>query len=396
MSKSADGSERRTAQRRRRQRRATDVNSVEILESMSDGFAAVDREWRYTYVNRAAERNARLGRDEMLGRTLWEVFPEFVGSQFESACRRAMDEGVTVHFEEYCAPLDSWFEQTIYPAADGITVYVRDITERKRAEQASRFLADASKSLAALVDYGSTMQKVARLAVPFFADWCAVDLVEASGSLRRVAFIHRDPAREAAGHAAAAMPGASAPLSPREAVRSARTFVRLLGEPEPQRSPDEARALAALGHASWIVVPIAGRVRVLGALTVGQASPERAFGEDSVAWVRDLARRAALEVENARLHDMVQRSREQASRATVRGKLLQEVAASLSEALTPTEVSETVVARAREALKAPWWTDWDVFHQGELQAAMLGKKTPLEAVKASAAEAKRLKAEFKK
>src|SRR3712207_3660738 len=136
MSKSADGAERRTGQRRRRRRRATDVNSVEILESMSDGFVAVDREWRYTYVNRAAERNARLRRDEMLGRTLWEVFPEFVGSQFESACRRAMGEGVTVHFEEYCAPLGAWFEQTIYPAADGITVYVRDITERKRMEAA--------------------------------------------------------------------------------------------------------------------------------------------------------------------------------------------------------------------------------------------------------------------
>ena len=100
MSKSADGSERRTAQRRRGQRRATDVNSADILESMSDGFAAVDRGWRYTYVNRAAERNTRLGRDEMLGRTLWEVFPEFAGSQFESSCRRAMDEGVSVHCEE--------------------------------------------------------------------------------------------------------------------------------------------------------------------------------------------------------------------------------------------------------------------------------------------------------
>jgi PAS domain S-box-containing protein len=136
MSKSADGSERRTAQRRRTQRRATDENSVEILESMSDGFAAVDREWRYTYVNRAAERNTRLRRDEMLGRALWEVFPDFAGSQFESACRRAMNEGVTVHFEEYCAPLDTWFEQTMYPAADGITVYGRDITERKRMEAA--------------------------------------------------------------------------------------------------------------------------------------------------------------------------------------------------------------------------------------------------------------------
>src|SRR4029077_11977460 len=75
------------------------------------------------------------------------------------------------------------------------TAYLRDITERKRAEQASRFLADASTSLAALVDDGSTMQNVARLAVPSFADWCAVDLLEPDGSLRRVAVAHVDPSK---------------------------------------------------------------------------------------------------------------------------------------------------------------------------------------------------------
>jgi len=201
-------------------------------------------------------------------------------------------------------------------------------------------------------DPGVMLAAMARALVPRFADWCAADLVEPAGGLRRVAFVHREPSREATGYEAASIPGASAPLAPRDAVRAARTFARLAGEAEPERRPEERRALAALGDASWIVVPIAGRVRVLGALTLGQATPERAFVDRDVAWVRDLARRAALEVENARLHDMVQRSREQAGRATVRGKLLQEVAASLSEALTPTEVIETVVARAREGLRA--------------------------------------------
>ena len=123
MSDSTQRSERRKAQPRRTKRHQMDHSSVEILESMSDGVVAIDREWRYTYVNRAAEHNAGLRRDEMLGRRLWEVFHEFTGSQFESACRRAMDEGVTVHFEEYCAPLDRWFEHAVYPAADGLTVY---------------------------------------------------------------------------------------------------------------------------------------------------------------------------------------------------------------------------------------------------------------------------------
>ena len=115
-----------------------DVSTEVILESMSDGFAAVDREWRFTYVNRAAGRHARLSREEMLGRNVWEVYPTFGGSQFERACRRAMDEGLTVRFEEFCAPLDVWFEQTVYPSAEGIAVYARAITKRKRAEEELR------------------------------------------------------------------------------------------------------------------------------------------------------------------------------------------------------------------------------------------------------------------
>jgi PAS fold len=68
----------------------------------------------------------------MLGRRNSEVFPEFTGSELESASRRAMNEGATVLFEEYCAPLDRWFEQTVYPAFDGVTVDVRDVTSRKQ------------------------------------------------------------------------------------------------------------------------------------------------------------------------------------------------------------------------------------------------------------------------
>jgi hypothetical protein len=75
-----------------------------------------------------------------------------------------------------------------------------DITARKRAEDDSRFLADASATLAAVVDYQSTLQKVARLAVPSFAEWCAVDMLEPDGSLRRLAVAHVDPTKIALAH----------------------------------------------------------------------------------------------------------------------------------------------------------------------------------------------------
>ena len=72
--------------------------------------------------------------------------------------------------------------------------------ETKAAEERTRFLADASAELAVLTDYRTTLQKVAGLSVPYFADWCAVDVQEADGSIQRVAVAHRDPARVALAH----------------------------------------------------------------------------------------------------------------------------------------------------------------------------------------------------
>jgi PAS domain S-box-containing protein len=138
MSESVDEHDRRIGRRRRMKRRVTDEDTALILESMSDAFASLDREWRYTYVNAAMERIVHLGRNELLGKSAWEMFPEAIGTPFESATRRAMNEGITVHIEEYYAPYDRWFELTVYPSPDGISVYVRDITERRQMEEALR------------------------------------------------------------------------------------------------------------------------------------------------------------------------------------------------------------------------------------------------------------------
>src|ERR1700687_5018865 len=107
---------------------------IPLWGPMSDALIALDRKWRYIHLNEAEERIVRRGRGDLLGRTIWEVFPELLGTKVETTCRRAMDEGVTVHFEEYCPPLDAWFEGTVCRAADGVTVEARDITERKRHE----------------------------------------------------------------------------------------------------------------------------------------------------------------------------------------------------------------------------------------------------------------------
>jgi PAS domain S-box-containing protein len=115
-----------------------------ILESMSDTFSAVDREWRYTYLNERAMRRIRrrrgeeLRREDFLGKSCWEVFPELVGSAIYQKYYEAMREQRTVHFEAYSTASESWIEVNAYPSEDGLSIYTRDITERNRAEEKLR------------------------------------------------------------------------------------------------------------------------------------------------------------------------------------------------------------------------------------------------------------------
>jgi PAS domain S-box-containing protein len=109
-----------------------------ILESISDAFFALDHAWRFTYLNDEAERLLGRGRGELLGRSVWEEFPEAVGSTFQEHYERAVSGGRTVQFQAFYPPLDTWFEVRAYPSPDGLSVYFRNVNEEKRADEARR------------------------------------------------------------------------------------------------------------------------------------------------------------------------------------------------------------------------------------------------------------------
>jgi PAS domain S-box-containing protein len=109
-----------------------------ILERITNAFFATDWQWRFTYVNAEAERLLRRPREELLGRNLWEEFPEALGAAFGREYHRAMETQTTVQFEEYYPPLGAWFDVHAYPSADGISVFFQDVTDRRRAEEATR------------------------------------------------------------------------------------------------------------------------------------------------------------------------------------------------------------------------------------------------------------------
>ena len=126
----------------------------DILESFTDAFFAVDREWRFTYVNERALRRMRRAKgeelkgEEVLGENLWEEFPGLVGTVFDRKYHEAMRGQETAEFEAHYPPADTWFEVHAYPSEEGFSVYFQDITGRKRAEKELRDSEERFQALA--------------------------------------------------------------------------------------------------------------------------------------------------------------------------------------------------------------------------------------------------------
>ena len=122
---------------------------TDILEKTSDGFFAVDRDWKFTFVNPQAERLLERRREDLIGKDVWMEFPQFKRDAFEKNYRRAMSEQVAVEFEASDAGGQVWFELLAYPSGGGVSVFLRDVTERKRGE-AERLTTSKLESLGTL------------------------------------------------------------------------------------------------------------------------------------------------------------------------------------------------------------------------------------------------------
>jgi signal transduction histidine kinase len=184
-----------------------------------------------------------------------------------------------------------------------------DITRRKRVESDLRFLAQASAELAGLTDYQTTLDKIAHLAVPVFADWCMVDIVSDDGVLDRVAVAHADPAKE---HLAREL-HVRFPPDPTRITGAGPMNVLRTGKPERIREiqteqlhravpqSDYLALLRTLGLHSYIGVPLTVRGKTLGVITFVTGESQRRYRSDDLALAQDLARRAAVAIENATL-----------------------------------------------------------------------------------------------
>ena len=126
-----------------------DRQILAVLESIDDAFLILDTRWHYTYVNRVAERILQKKREDLLGKNVWEIFPEAVGTTFWKNAYKAVDTQRVIEFEDFYAPFLRWFHVHMYPSEVGIAVSFQDVTDRKERERENQ---EHCLQLAALVE----------------------------------------------------------------------------------------------------------------------------------------------------------------------------------------------------------------------------------------------------
>jgi PAS domain S-box-containing protein len=126
----------RGEEERRRAAEEAQEKTTGILESITDAFCSIDRQWRFTYVNREAARVLGYTPAQLLGRDMREVFPQIMGSVFHHEYLQAIEQQAKRQFEAYYPPLDTWFEVRAYPSRESLSIYFRNISEQRRVREA--------------------------------------------------------------------------------------------------------------------------------------------------------------------------------------------------------------------------------------------------------------------
>jgi signal transduction histidine kinase len=336
-----------------------------VLDHVADGVTVQDAGGRLVYANAAAA--AALGfasAAEMVAVPHGDLLTHFsildeTGVPIPTAQlpgRRALageaEAEMTVRFRILATGAEHWSSLRATPILDaegrvrGVVNVWHDVTELMRNEATQRLLADAGAALAASLDVEATLAAVARMAVPALADWCVVFLADEDRRIRRVELAAADPVREALLRQIQDRfpPAWDGPLPAARAIRTGQAII----SPETNTSwlaeyidDEEYRQMAGeIGLRSALAVPLAARGRTLGALSFGAATPGR-FGPHEVAVAEELARRAALAVDNARLYTEAQAA------VAARDRFLSIAAHELRTPIAVTKAFAELLARER-------------------------------------------------
>jgi PAS domain S-box-containing protein len=405
--------------------------SHRILDTITDGYLTITPELKVVFANRRAEQILGVPCEELIGGNLLTLLPYLRGSSILETIENAIATRTPIEIEDYLEPTDRWFEVRVFPADEEFSVYFRDVTPRRRAqesirfqtrlldalgqaviatdldggivywnhaaertfgwslhevvgrrgiaithaaytevddarlharlragrawlgealmmsksgstfsavladtpiteengtligmvrivtdlttrksiEEEQRFLAEASAALATTLDADSTIRTLARLAVPTLADCCLVDLVDEDGSIRRLEAAHVDPKKEDLAREIRRRypldPSTNHPVV--DVIRTGKSqLIHRLSDHLIRSNEFDSRHLGMLrdlAFRSAMIVPLSAHGRMIGALSLLSTESDREFTPLDLRAAEELARRAAVAIENARLYE---------------------------------------------------------------------------------------------
>lgn len=294
-----------------------------IVAISGDAIISVDGDQRITLFNAGAEKVFGYAQSELLGAPLGTLIPEKLQEVVHRHVARAMADGeLAPHTGGRALTLDGLRKNgEQFPAEASLsrldvggtrllTVSLRDVTEQRRVEREKDFLAEVGAVLASSLDYQDTMTSIAELAVRGFADTCVIVVVEASGEPRLKA-VSRDPSRAWACELLMRLPldrerqhlTSSAQEAGRAVLQSQLSPASLVSLAQ---SEEQLRALRALDPRSLIEVPLIAHARRLGGIAFVSSSLR--YGREDIHLAEEIAQRAALALDNARLYCTTQRA----------------------------------------------------------------------------------------
>jgi PAS domain S-box-containing protein len=313
---------RRQAETATEQMRESEEKYRALFDSIDEGFCVIEvlfddahnaLDYRFLEVNRVFEKQT--GISNAVGRRMREIAPAHEEHWFQIYGQVALT-GESRRFASPAVALGRFYDVYAFrlgrPEQRQVAILFNDITERKRVENEQRFLADVGAVLTSTLDYEDTLSNIAQMAVRDLADFCIVDVVEDMGVTRRLKVMSRDPSKAWVcdlfmqvpldqGHT----PLVRSVLVNRQTVlyqfpSESFTFARY--------SEETVRALRAADPKSVIVAPLLAHEKLVGVIALVSSSKSRLFGPPDVRLAEELARRAALSIENARLFLEAQRA----------------------------------------------------------------------------------------
>ena len=281
-----------------------------LIEALGDGVSVLTHDSTFVYANPAIARMAGLERGALIGKRMFEVYADVIGSDFHRAFDRVRTTGKAEEVDGHYARLDRWFRSHLYPLGEHIHVITRDITEQKHAERRLFALSRASHAFAGVLDHAQLFDTIARTLADLVGDGCVVRTRDGTDRLRAVAVHHPDPHRTQVlreffarplelgeGHSARVL-ATGEPMLVEHIDRQALggTFVDAARRNNVQYAPTHSLIAAALGDGAERV----GLVMILRDVTA------RAFTRADLSLLQDLVDRASMALTNARLYAAAQ------------------------------------------------------------------------------------------